>query len=144
MKHRNFKIEWTKSDEQILMILGFSTILLLFLTSVSLASDESDNINFSNQSNINTNVIKENYSPDTKSIEVFDADLVDMDPREIANNIENISNKYNIDINNISENIAERNSEMFNEDIIVQSPDEEKILLIRLSGKITIVRDISF
>lgn len=118
MKHRNFKIEWTKSDEQILMILGFSTILLLFLTSVSLASDESDNINFSNQSNINTNVIKENYSPDTKSIEVFDADLVDMDPREIANNIENISNKYNIDINNISENIAERNSEMFNEDII--------------------------
>lgn len=145
MKYRILIFERTKSYEKAVRIICFSILIVLFSISVSLANDKYD-VKFSTLDKIlvNKNVINENYPQDTKSIEVFNADLIDTDPQEIAKNIEDISKKYNIDINNISEDISERNNEVFNEDIIVQSPDEEKILLIRLSGKITIKDIIDF
>ncbi len=61
-----------------------------------------------------------------------------MDPQEIAKNIENISKKYNIDIDNVFETIGEENDNWYDENIIIRVPDEEKILLIGFAGKITI------
>ncbi len=102
---------------------------------MSLANDTFDNITSSNSNQriINKNVIKENYFPEIKSFDAFSAN-----PQGIAENIENISNKYNIYVNNISENISEKSNDDIDEDIIIQSPYEEKILLIKFSGKITI------
>ncbi len=146
MKNRKLALERTKSFKLKAETIGFSILIILFLSSMSSANDKSDIIEYlnSNQSDIKKNVIKENYFQDTKSYEIFETDLIDMNPQEIAKNIENISKKYNIDINNISENIAERNNDVFNEDIIDQSFDEEKTLLIRLSGEITIKDIIDF
>ncbi len=145
MKIRELTIKRQKVI-QILGIITFSILILLFLKSTFATDNKSGNVETlnSNQSIINKSVIKEKYPPDTKLFEIFNNDLVDTNPQEIAKNIEDISKKYNIDINNVSENITGEYNNGFNEDIITQSPDEEKILLIRFSGKMTIKNIIDF
>jgi hypothetical protein len=127
-----------KTYKSLLRIAGISILITILFIPISLANDESDSILRPNQTVITKNVIKENYLQDIKSIGNFETDLIDKDPQEIVKNIVNISKKYNIDINNLSDTINEEDDDWANENIITQSPDKEKILLISFTGKITI------
>ncbi len=108
MKKKKLTLGKIRNFRRAIRLIGFSIIIMLFLTSISFASDKSDNIKYSNsnqsfaidsnqslatnsnQSLVNKNNIKENYHPDVQSSEIFYTKLPDMDPQEIAKNIEAI------------------------------------------------------
>lgn len=137
MKSRKLIFESIKNHFEAVRIICFSILIIISLTSVSFANDKSVFEISNSQSSINKNSIKEIYYPD-KSFEKLKTDLVDTNPQEIAKNIENISKKYNIDINNVSKTISGENADWPNENIVIRSPYEEKILLISFAGNITI------
>ena len=104
---------------------------------VASASDKS----ISYENTINEDVIKTNYSSDLETFENFEDETINMDPQEIANMIEVISQRYDIDISSTYENVPQENNALKEDktnDIIDYSSDDDIIVLIKFSGKIKI------
>lgn len=116
-----------------LKLIWYPIMILLILTSVVSATDKS----ISDQNTINDSHIKQIYPTDIEILENFENELIDMEPQEIAKNIEIFSNKYKVD-NTAFENIPYEKNTFRDDEVDVYSSSDEIIALVKFSGKINI------